>query len=135
MPVFNLDGVRPGQLRMTGALLTEIYQGRIVNWNDPAIAAKNPGLLLARYEDRGRPSERQLWHHVQLEPRYSSCMASAAIETRSQALFAERIDYEIDERTRPERQLLLVWVIEADRPDIRVPAGQQPDEVAAEQPA
>lgn len=46
VPVLNLDGVGPGQLRMTGALLTDIYQGRIVNWNDRAIAAENPGLAL-----------------------------------------------------------------------------------------
>lgn len=44
VPVLNLDGVGPGQLRMTGALLTDIYQGKIVNWNDPAIAAANPGM-------------------------------------------------------------------------------------------
>ncbi|MBF6986162.1 phosphate ABC transporter substrate-binding protein PstS [Cupriavidus sp. IK-TO18] len=46
VPVLNLDGVGPGQLRTTGALLTDIYQGRIVNWNDRAIAAENPGLAL-----------------------------------------------------------------------------------------
>lgn len=44
VPVFNLDGVGPGQLRMTGSLLTDIYQGKIANWNDPAIAAVNPGM-------------------------------------------------------------------------------------------
>ncbi len=46
VPVLNLDGIGPGQLRMTGALLTEIYQGKIVNWNDEAIAAENPGMAL-----------------------------------------------------------------------------------------
>ncbi len=45
VPVLNLDGVGPGQLRMTGTLLTDIYQGRIVNWNDPAVAAENPGMV------------------------------------------------------------------------------------------
>ncbi|MEM5431391.1 phosphate ABC transporter substrate-binding protein PstS [Cupriavidus oxalaticus] len=46
VPVINLDGVAPGQLRLTGALLNDIYQGKIVNWNDRAIAAENPGLAL-----------------------------------------------------------------------------------------
>lgn len=46
VPVLNLDGIAPGQLRMTGALLTDIYRGKILNWNDPAIAAANPGLPL-----------------------------------------------------------------------------------------
>ena len=46
VPVLNLAGIGAGQLRMTGALLTAIYQGRIVNWNDPAIAAVNPGVPL-----------------------------------------------------------------------------------------
>lgn len=44
VPVLNLDGVRPGQLRMTGSLLADIFQGKIINWNDPAIAAANPGI-------------------------------------------------------------------------------------------
>jgi phosphate transport system substrate-binding protein len=43
VPVVNLDGIRPGQIRMTGALLADIFQGKIANWNDPAIAAANPG--------------------------------------------------------------------------------------------
>jgi len=46
VPVFNLQGVEPGQLRLTGPLLAEIFQGRIAAWNDPAIAAVNPGLAL-----------------------------------------------------------------------------------------
>ncbi|QUN32273.1 phosphate ABC transporter substrate-binding protein PstS (plasmid) [Cupriavidus sp. KK10] len=46
VPVLNLDGVGAGQLRVTGSLLADIYQGKIVNWNDPAIAAANPGIKL-----------------------------------------------------------------------------------------
>jgi phosphate transport system substrate-binding protein len=46
VPVVNIDGVGPGQLRFTGQLLADIYLGRIVNWRDPAIAAVNPGVAL-----------------------------------------------------------------------------------------
>lgn len=46
VPVFNLDGVAPGQMKFTGALLADIYLGKITNWSDPAIKALNPGLAL-----------------------------------------------------------------------------------------
>jgi phosphate transport system substrate-binding protein len=46
VPVANLDGVAPGQLRLTGAVLADIYLGKIAKWNDPAIAALNPGVAL-----------------------------------------------------------------------------------------
>ena len=46
VPVANLDGVAPGQLRLTGAVLADIYLGKVAKWNDPAIAALNPGVAL-----------------------------------------------------------------------------------------
>jgi phosphate transport system substrate-binding protein len=46
VPVFNLDGFKPGELRMTGEVLAEIYLGTITNWNDPKIAQLNPGKKL-----------------------------------------------------------------------------------------
>lgn len=36
----------PKDLRMTGDVLSKIYMGKITNWNDPAIAALNPGVTL-----------------------------------------------------------------------------------------
>lgn len=45
VPVVNLAGVGPGQLRLTGPLLADIFLGKIVNWNDAAIAALNPGVV------------------------------------------------------------------------------------------
>ncbi len=42
----HLDGIGPGQLHLTGDVLAAIYQGSITRWNDPAIAALNPGLRL-----------------------------------------------------------------------------------------
>jgi len=46
VPVINLDGVAPGQLRLTGRVLADIFLGNIKNWNDPALAALNPDLKL-----------------------------------------------------------------------------------------
>jgi phosphate transport system substrate-binding protein len=44
--VVNLDGVTPGQLKLTGPVLADIYLGKVTKWNDPAIAALNPGVKL-----------------------------------------------------------------------------------------
>ena len=46
IPVFNLEGFKPGDLRITGDVLAEMFVGYIVNWNDPKIAALNPGKKL-----------------------------------------------------------------------------------------
>ncbi len=46
VPVVNLQGINPGQLKFTGKLLADLYLGNIKNWNDPAIAAVNPGVTL-----------------------------------------------------------------------------------------
>jgi phosphate transport system substrate-binding protein len=46
VPVINLDGIAPGQLRFTGTLLADIYLGKVTKWNDPAIATLNPDLKL-----------------------------------------------------------------------------------------
>lgn len=46
VPVIYLDGVSPGELKLTGALLADIYLGRIQNWSDPAIKAVNPDIAL-----------------------------------------------------------------------------------------
>jgi phosphate transport system substrate-binding protein len=46
VPVVNVAGIKPAQLRLTGPLLADIYAGKIKNWNDPAIARLNTGLSL-----------------------------------------------------------------------------------------
>ncbi len=46
VPVANLEGVAPGQLRLTGRVLADIFLGNIKTWNDPALAALNPDLKL-----------------------------------------------------------------------------------------
>jgi phosphate transport system substrate-binding protein len=44
--VVNLDGITPGQLKLTGPVVADIYLGKITKWNDQAIAALNPGVKL-----------------------------------------------------------------------------------------
>ena len=46
VPVINIKGVQPGQLKLTGQVLGDIYLGKITKWNDPAITALNPGVAL-----------------------------------------------------------------------------------------
>jgi phosphate transport system substrate-binding protein len=44
--VVNLEGVAPGQLKLTGPVVADIYLGKITKWNAPEIAALNPGVKL-----------------------------------------------------------------------------------------
>jgi phosphate transport system substrate-binding protein len=46
VPIINLDGFKPGELQITGAVLADIYLGTVSKWNDPKIAALNPGRTL-----------------------------------------------------------------------------------------
>ena len=46
VPVVNLTGVKPGEMKLTGAVLADIFRGQIKVWNDPAIAQINPGVKL-----------------------------------------------------------------------------------------
>ena len=46
VPVVNVDGIKPGQLKLDGKMLADIYLGKISKWNDPAIVAMNPELKL-----------------------------------------------------------------------------------------
>jgi phosphate transport system substrate-binding protein len=47
VPVVNLEGIGPGQLRLTGAVLADIFLGKITKWNAKAISDLNPGLALS----------------------------------------------------------------------------------------
>ena len=46
VPVANLPGIKPGQLRLNGKVLGDIFLGKITKWNDKAIAALNAGATL-----------------------------------------------------------------------------------------
>jgi len=46
VPVINLEGFKPGELQITGAVMAEVFMGNIVKWNDAKLAALNPGKKL-----------------------------------------------------------------------------------------
>ena len=46
VPVINVAGIKPGELKLSGQVLGDIYLGKITKWNDAAIVALNPGLAL-----------------------------------------------------------------------------------------
>jgi phosphate transport system substrate-binding protein len=46
VPVINIDGVAPGQVKLSGDVLSDIFLGKITKWNDPRIAADNAGAAL-----------------------------------------------------------------------------------------
>ena len=46
VPVVNIKGIAPGQLKLDGQVLGDIFMGKLTKWNDPAIKAINPGLAL-----------------------------------------------------------------------------------------
>ncbi len=45
VPVYNVPGLG-ADLKFTGKVLADVYLGKITKWNDPAIAAVNPGVAL-----------------------------------------------------------------------------------------
>lgn len=46
VPVVNLANVTPGQLKLNGEVLADIYLGKVTKWNAQEIAALNPGVPL-----------------------------------------------------------------------------------------
>ena len=46
VPVVNIKGIQPGQIKLTGQVLGDIYLGKVTKWNDPALTALNPGVPL-----------------------------------------------------------------------------------------
>jgi phosphate transport system substrate-binding protein len=46
VPVYNVEGIKPGAIRLTGAVLADIYLGKITKWSAAAIAALNKDVKL-----------------------------------------------------------------------------------------
>lgn len=46
VPVVNIKGIAPGQIKLSGQVLGDIYLGKVTNWSDAAIKALNPGVNL-----------------------------------------------------------------------------------------
>jgi len=47
VPVVNLPGIKPGEIKLTGPVLADIYLGKIKKWNDSALTSLNPGVKLS----------------------------------------------------------------------------------------
>ena len=46
VPVINVSNIAPGQLKLTGTVIADIFLGKITKWDDSAIKALNPALVL-----------------------------------------------------------------------------------------
>jgi phosphate transport system substrate-binding protein len=46
VPVVHVAGVKPGEIKLTGSVMAEMYLGKIKKWNDPELAELNPGVKL-----------------------------------------------------------------------------------------
>lgn len=46
VPVINVNNIAPGQLKLTGTVIADIFLGKITKWDDSAIKALNPALVL-----------------------------------------------------------------------------------------
>jgi phosphate transport system substrate-binding protein len=44
--VYNVPGIGPGQLTVSGPLVADIFMGKVTKWNDPALRRLNPHLPL-----------------------------------------------------------------------------------------
>ena len=50
VPIINLEGIKPGQIRLDGQTLADIFQGKIKNFNDKRITDLNPGVKISAGE-------------------------------------------------------------------------------------
>src|ERR1044071_7589288 len=46
VPVVNVPGMGPGQIKLNGAVLADIYMGTVSKWDDAKLKQLNPGLAL-----------------------------------------------------------------------------------------
>ena len=46
VPIINVEGIKPGELQLTGEVLAKIFVGHIVVWNDKRIQELNPKIKL-----------------------------------------------------------------------------------------
>lgn len=46
VPIVNIPGIKPNEIKLTGAVLADIFLGKTARWNAPEIVALNPGVKL-----------------------------------------------------------------------------------------
>jgi phosphate transport system substrate-binding protein len=66
VPIINVEGIRPGELQLTGEVLADIYLGTITQWNDAKIAALNPKTQVACRVYHSCASCRWFWYNIYL---------------------------------------------------------------------
>jgi phosphate transport system substrate-binding protein len=66
VPVVNIKGIAPGQIKLTGQVLGDIYLGKITKWNDAAIDGAEPRRAAARRRHRGGAPRRRFGHQLHL---------------------------------------------------------------------
>ncbi len=64
VPVMNLPGIRPGQIKLTGALLADIYPRQDQEVERPGAHQAEPGRAAAEPADHRRPPLGRLGHHL-----------------------------------------------------------------------
>ena len=62
VPVVNIKGITPGQMKLTGALLGDIYLGKITKWNDASDRGLESRRAAAGFGDCRRTSRRRIGH-------------------------------------------------------------------------
>ena len=50
VPVVNIEGIKPGDLKLSPQVLADIFLGKITRWNDPSIVSLNKGVTLPEQE-------------------------------------------------------------------------------------
>ena len=58
VPIFNVEGIKPGELVLDGPTLAGIFMGTITKWDDPAIKALNASAKLLDDEIFNKASAR-----------------------------------------------------------------------------
>jgi len=82
VPIVHISGVGAGRLKLTGAVLADIYMKKITKWNDSRIKSLNPGLSFpARLSCR--PPFRRFRHHVIFTTTCSRVVVAVADKTGS----------------------------------------------------
>ena len=97
VPVVNVEGIGPGQLRLTGSVLADIYLGKITKWNAEAIGDLNPGLALPN-QAIFRSIAPMVWYHFR--PRGLSSAGQRQVERRDWSEHRGRVS----NRDRGQRQ-------------------------------
>lgn len=46
VPIVNLPGIKDDELKLTGEILADIFEGKITKWNDPKLVEMNHGVTL-----------------------------------------------------------------------------------------